>query len=479
MPTKADVVVIGAGMAGMCTAMLCLDEGASVVVLDARQVAARTTGHSTAKLTALHGLTYGSLARGKGAQDAGRYAAANVEAMRRVRELVSRFDITCGLTDATAYTCAGTPEGIPALEAEAAAARAAGLPVEFVTSTELPLHVEQAIALPMQAQLDPLAFCRGLAEQMTQRGAHIIEDARVTAVDEDRGGCTVSGDGFKISCDVAVITTHLPIVDPSLLAARVRPERSYVVAGPTHAAMPEGMYISHDAGWSIRAAHTSAGPMLLVGGEGHPMTDHVEGTEHYARLSEFARDELGVDVQYRWSAFDYTTSDGVPFIGRLALSSERRYVATGFHKWGMTTSMVSAMIISDRIAGRYNPYSATFDSTRILPTLSCDFVRNSAKVVSRFVGDRIAVRLRADSDDSLSAGEGQVVRRNGETVALARDLDGNLHQLKATCTHLGCIVGFNQAEQTWDCPCHGSRFSLDGSVLDGPATAALMPLDAE
>ena len=149
--------------------------------------------------------------------------------------------------------------------------------------------------------------------------------------------------------------------------------------------------------------------MLLVGGEGHSMTDHVEGTEHYEALEAFARDRVGIDVQHRWSAFDYMTTDGVPFIGRLAPGSKRRFTATGFRKWGMTTGMVSAMIISDLIAGRENPYHETFDATRILPTVTRDLVRNTAKVAVRFVGDRISARRADDpagADDDLGVRPG-------------------------------------------------------------------------
>jgi glycine/D-amino acid oxidase-like deaminating enzyme/nitrite reductase/ring-hydroxylating ferredoxin subunit len=475
-PKQVDVVVVGAGMAGLCTASLCLDAGASVAVIEAGAVGGRTTGHSTAKLTALHGLTYAALARGKGDEAAARYAAANVEALIRLRGLIEQFEIGCDLRDATAYTCSSTAEGVRAIEDEAAAARAAGLPVEVVSTTELSLPVTRAVSLAGQAHFDPLAFCRGLADRLTDRGATVVEHARVNEVEEGKDGCVVRGDSFEIHCDVAVIATHLPIVDPALLAARVRPERSYVVAGPAGASAVEGMYISHDGGWSIRSWSGPDGSMLLVGGEGHSMTDHVEGSAHYSKLEEFARERAGIDVHHRWSAFDYVTTDGVPFIGRLAPGSKRRFTATGFRKWGMTTSMVSAMIISDLIAGRENPYLQTFDATRVLPTVTRDLVHNTAKVAVRFVGDRISARRAEDppdADDALEPGQGHVVRRDGATLAIARDRSGQLHSQSAMCTHLGCVVAFNEAEQTWDCPCHGSRFEVDGTVLDGPASAPL------
>ena len=195
----------------------------------------------------------------------------------------------------------------------------------------------------------------------------VLEHRRVNEVTESADACVVAGADFRIGCDAAVLTTHLPIVDPALIAGRMRPERSYAVAGTTGSELPAGMYIVHDAGWSLRPAESPTGPMLIVGGEGHSMTDHVNSERHYRALEELAGNIFDVDVAHRWSAFDYVTTDLLPYIGRLGPNSQRRFVATGFRKWGMTTSMLAGMIISDLISGTPNPYAATFDSTRILP----------------------------------------------------------------------------------------------------------------
>ncbi|MCU1359901.1 MAG: FAD-dependent oxidoreductase, partial [Ilumatobacteraceae bacterium] len=467
-PAEVDIVVVGAGLAGLCTALLCAESGRSVAVIDAGTIASRTTGRSTAKVTALHGLIYADLTRGKGAAVAAVHAAANQEALLRIRELVQRLQIDCGLVTADAYTCAATEQGIEAITNEMAAAQAAGLPVETVPTTELGSRVLAAVRLRDQAHFDPVAFCMGVTAHLRSLGVVILEDTRVTSVDESADGCAVSGDGFEIACGAAVIATHLPIVDPALIAARVRPERSYVVAGRARGETPAGMYIAHDAGWSVRPWMSADGPMLLVGGESHAMTDHVESKDHYAALEAYATREYGLEVTHRWSAFDYATADGLPFIGRLAPGSNRRFVATGFRKWGMTTSMVSAMIISDLVAERENPYAATYDSTRVLPTITRDLVTAGAHVASRFVGDRLEAHREHEPAVGLEPGEGRIGRVDGVTVAVSRGRDGHVRTLRATCTHLGCIVAFNAAEQAWDCPCHGSRFDLDGTVLDGP-----------
>jgi glycine/D-amino acid oxidase-like deaminating enzyme/nitrite reductase/ring-hydroxylating ferredoxin subunit len=473
-PSRVDVAVIGAGLAGLCTALLCAEDGASVAVFEAGVIAGRTTGHSTAKLTALHSARYSALSRGKSTEAAAQYAAANAEAVRTMRDTIERLGIDCSLVEATAFTCAATPDGVAAIEDEANAALAAGLPVELVGSDALEVPALAAVALAGQAHLDPVRLCRGLAAEIRRLGGTILEGVRVETVDESDDGCMVTAGDVTVRCDAAVITTHLPIVDPALLSGRIRPERSYVVAGPSTTHAPAGMYIAIDEWWSVRPANTGDGPVVLVGGEGHAMTDHVDSARHFRSLEALASSTFGVEARYRWSAFDYATTDGVPLIGRLAPRSSRRYVATGFRKWGISHAMVSARLISDLIAGRENPYLGTFDATRVLPSISRDLVTNTLRVAQRFVGDRIGAHRRP-SDDLPDAGNGVVVRRGGTTVAIARSSTGELHAVDAVCTHLGCIVGFNDGEQTWDCPCHGSRFALDGTVLDGPATAPLRP----
>jgi nitrite reductase/ring-hydroxylating ferredoxin subunit len=239
------------------------------------------------------------------------------------------------------------------------------------------------------------------------------------------------------------------------------------------------MYLAADAGWSVRSAGADQ-RTVLVGGEGHSVLDGVDSGPHVERLEAWARDRFGMKVSHRWSAFDYRSVDGLPFVGALAPGSERRYVATGFGKWGMSMSAVAAEVISDRIAGRITAGTELFDATRLLETLSRAAVKHNAKVSKRFVGDRVRPSHSSVEDaNELEPGTGVVVRRGTSLLALSRGLDGSTHCVDAACTHLGCIVAFNAGEQTWDCPCHGSRFTLDGQVLDGPARDPLESVAVE
>lgn len=477
---RPDVIVVGGGLAGLLVATVLQLDGASVMVLEAGRIAGRATGHSTAKLTALHGAVYSELARGKGREAAQLYAAANQTAVSRLRALLDELSVDANVVQATAYTCASTEAGERTVEEELVAAREAGLDVAHCGDVGLPWPVRSAVMLADQAHIDPVAACAGLTSWLRTHGASVVEGVRVDGIEEEHGtGCTVHAGDVELRSDIVVQATHLPFSDPLLLAARSRPERSYVVAGPVPPLItggrPRGMYLSIDEGWSVRPRRGGGDDWMLIGGEDHSMIDHVASGEHYRRLATFAEQRATMRVEMSWSAFDYVTTDGVPFIGRLTASTSRRFVATGFAKWGMSHSMVAATIIGDSIAGRHNAHAALFDSTRLAPTISRDIVRNNAHVVGNFVGRRVKALVGA-SNGELSPGEGQVVRIGSTLVARSKDLDGTELAVRATCTHLGCIVQFNDGEQTWDCPCHGSRFALDGSVIDGPATTALDPV---
>ena len=485
--TDWDAVVIGGGFAGVLTALRLAERGARVALFDARSVASRTTGHSTAKVTALHGSIYHRLVSGKNLETATRYGHANLRAVQDIRALIHELSIDCDAVTATALTCA--EHDLHLVEQEFEAATACGLPVTWTVPTELPFPVVGAVTLDDQLRIDPVRLSRGLVSRLRTLGASVYEGIRITDVEEDRDGCTIVGPGFSIRAAYAVLATHLPIVDPAMIAARSAPVRSYVVAGRVSEA-PDGMYLAADEGWSIRPTGPTAPPTrrttskrrvtgtpnLIIGGEGHDMIDDVDSTAPLERLERWAVERYGMQVSHRWSAFDYQSVDGLPYVGRLAPGSHRRFVATAFGKWGMSMSLVAADVIADLIDGRDNPTAEVLDATRILPTVGRTMAKNGLKVAKRFVGDR-ALALHS-SEERLAPGTGVVVRRGTSLVAMSCDLAGQTHVVGATCTHLGCIVSFNAGEQTWDCPCHGSRFTVDGEVLDGPAREPLTPWNA-
>ncbi|HEY8546163.1 MAG TPA: FAD-dependent oxidoreductase [Acidimicrobiales bacterium] len=511
---SADVVVVGAGIAGLLIARRLTDDGAEVIVLERDRVAGGVTGHTTAKVTALHGALYQRLRSGKGADAAAAYADAQQRGVERIADLVAELGIACDLTRAPAWTYATTPDGRAEVEAEVAAAQAAGLPARFADPDELPFATTGGVELPDQAHLQPVAFCHGLAASLPD----VYERTAVTGIETEPGGVEVrTTTGHRVGANHVVIATHAPIADPGFLSNRMRPSRSYAVALDLgDSPVPQGMYLRVESPThSLRPARRDGRPVLVAGGYGHGVGD-ADTAEHAARLEAWARHAFpGADVTDRWSAHDQMSSDGVPFVGRLAPGESRRWVATGFGKWGFTNAAVAAELIADGIAGRHpqQPLASLLDASRVRGSLSRSLLRGAARAARHFVGDRVSARRAgrrlgrepvpqlvdgtaepaaggaggADATgartgaaalaEHLAPGEGVVVHVEGTATAVCRADDGAVHRVSARCTHQGCLVAFNTADTTWDCPCHGSRFAADGAVLQGPATAPLAPIE--
>lgn len=470
-PASADVVVVGAGITGLTTARLLAEDGASVVVLEAGPVAAGVTGYTTAKVTALQRTTGSEISKRHGRERADGYLQANQAAVERVAELVAADGIECDLERAPACTYTEQGEEVPSIEAEAEALRAAGLPARVDSDTELPFPVAGAVWLADQLQFHPRRYCLGLADAVTRRGGH-VEHRRVLSVDEEGDGCKVSLEGMAVRAQHVVIATHLPFPKDGAYFARAHPYRSYAMAVRLGGERPRGMYISAES--PTRSVRSTADGWTILGGEGHKVGEDDDTRERYRALESWATEQFDVaEIGYRWSAQDYESVDGVPYIGPLTDRHHRTWIATGFRKWGMSNGTVAAMVLADAIAGRENPWAAAFDSRRRAPKASAKaFVVENAEVGVRFVGDRLKAR-NAPSAGELQPGEGALADLDGRTVAAYRDDDGTLHAVSPTCTHMGCRVTFNTAEKSWDCPCHGSRFDVDGRVIQGPAVEDL------
>jgi glycine/D-amino acid oxidase-like deaminating enzyme/nitrite reductase/ring-hydroxylating ferredoxin subunit len=478
---EVDVAVLGAGIAGLCVAERLKREGATVAVLERRRVAGAVTANTTAKVTALHGLTYAGLLSAHGEARARAYAEANQAAVTEVERLVADLSIDCQLARRDAFTYTEDPARAPDIEAEVAAAVRLGLPADFTIETDLPYPVQGAVRLRDQAMFHPRRFCLALAAAIDGDGSFVFEDT--AALDVETGSpCVVRTEAGAVRAGQVVVATHLPFLDRGGHFAKTHPSRSYALAARLDGPAPQGMYLS--AGTPTRSVRSHAEgdqEWAILGGEGHKTGQEPDTRARYEALERWARERFPVaSVDYRWSAQDYTPVDGVPYIGRLAPGADRLFVVTGLKKWGMTHAVVAAMLIGDAVAGRDNPWAAAFDATRLNPKASASsFARENVNVAARFVGDRLSNVLRPGDPAALKPGEGAVVRIGGRTAAAYRDEDGELHAVSPTCTHLGCHVAFNPAERSWDCPCHGSRFALDGSVIHGPAVKKLEAVGAE
>ena len=478
---RYDVVVIGAGITGLTTARLLVAEGLSVAVLDAGRVCSGVTGYTTAKITALQRTTVSEIEKKHGNATAAAYAGANLRGVELVARLVEQDGIDCDFERAPACTYTSEDSEIDAVVAEHDACSTAGLVTRLDAETELPYEVKAAVWLDDQAQFHPRRYCLGLARAITAAGGVVFERTRALDVDEDGTQCSIDTDRGQLRADHVVVATHLPFLDRGGFFARAHPYRSYALAARVGDDRRRGMYITAET--PTRSIRSTGDGWTILGGEGHK-TGHEDDTRScYAALEAWSRDNFDVqEIGYRWSAQDYETVDSVPYVGRLTPAHSQVWVATGFRKWGMSNGSAAGLLLTDLIVGRDNPFADAFDSTRMAPGKSIkSLVTENVDVGKRFVADRIA-SWRARPASELAPGEGDIVTLDGDPVAAFRDDDGTLHAVSATCTHLGCRVAFNTAERSWDCPCHGSRFDIDGRVIQGPALhdlEAKLPADEQ
>ncbi|GAA5155639.1 MULTISPECIES: FAD-dependent oxidoreductase [Amycolatopsis] len=466
LPTEVDVVVIGAGIAGLTTAYALLNAGRSVLVAEAGQVAGGVSGHTTAKVSAQHGLKYATLKSRKGTDGARQYARSQSDAIDWIERTSAELGIDCDFERRDSYVYSTRDKQVGKLKEEADAAQEAGLPATFVTDVDLPVDVVGAVRVTEQAQFHPRKWLLGLAAAIEGLGGTILEQARVQRVDE-RPVPTVHVRGGQVRAADVVIATHYPILDRGLYFARLEPTRDLVVTGEGDP--PPGMYLDADTHHSVRGYDG----LLIVGGEHYRTGEHVDVEARYETLADVAT-RFGVRrVTHRWSAHDMSTLDSVPYVGRYHPGTRHLWVATGFGQWGMTGGTAAGLLLDKEIRGEGSEYAGLYDPYRFDLRSSVKLAENNGQVTKHLVTDH----LRAVTSGGLpSVGEGKVTRRGTQFVASYRDEDGTVRSVNARCTHLGCLVAFNNAERTWDCPCHGSRFGTDGSVVQGPATRALPPV---
>lgn len=470
---EVDVAVVGAGIVGLTAAFELQRGGAEVAVLEGRRVAAGVSGNTTAKLSSLHGLAYDSIASTHGREAARTYGEANEWGIARAEELASELGIACDLLRKPNFTYTEDPARRREIEAEVEAARAAGLPASFTEETDLPFAVAGAVRFEGQAEFHPVKYLLGIAAALERAGTPIFE--RTRAIGVDRGRVRTEA-GPRVSAERVIVATQLPFLDRGMFFARAHVARSYATSIRVRGAPPQGMYLQAESpGRSLRAARWDREQLLIVGGESHDL-GHGDPVERFGALERYARDRFDVaDFVHRWLAHDYMPADGLAYVGRLWPLSDTVLTVTGLRKWGLAMGTAAARMLADDILDRDNDWAPTFDPRR-LPSLRSTpgLVKHNAESGLRFFADR--VKRRGDGAD-LAPGEGRVIGDGLGQKAVHRDPDGKLHAVSARCTHLGCIVRWNLAERTWDCPCHGSRFGARGDVLNGPATGTLKTED--
>jgi glycine/D-amino acid oxidase-like deaminating enzyme/nitrite reductase/ring-hydroxylating ferredoxin subunit len=472
-----DVVVVGGGWIGLTTALLLAQEGAGVVLVEAGRIGARTSGNTTGKVTSQHGAIYAALADRHDTETAQLYADANQAAVERVADLAERYAIECELTRTSAFVYATDSDH--ELKREAETAIALGLPAQLVDGGEVGVPAAvAAVRFDDQIQLHPVRYLAGLACALTAAGGRIYEQTRATSIDDVDGGVEVTtATGATVRARHAVVATLLPIGTIGGFFARATPNQSHGIAVRLPAEAPAGMAIS--TGPQVRSTRPwpGGGPNgLIVVGADH----HVGRADDVAAAYQALVDWVGstwdttVQPEYRWSAHDYATPDLLPYAGR-APGHDAILIATGMHKWGLSNGTAAAGVLRDVILERENPWTTLYDAGRIGDARAvAELIKNNLKVGKDFAVGH-AARVLSGGLDHVEVGQGGLFQQDGHTVGAYRSRSGELHTVKPVCTHLGCSLSWNNADTTWDCSCHGSRFAPDGSVLDGPATKPLDP----
>ncbi|MDU2468874.1 MAG: FAD-dependent oxidoreductase [Clostridium perfringens] len=456
---KTDVLVIGAGIAGILTAYMLKQKGREVVLIDAAEIASGNTKNTTAKITSQHDLIYSKLITEFGEEKARQYAKANELAIKKYKEIIEDKRIECDFEEKPAYVY--SLNEVDVLKEEVEAAKNLGIDAEFVQEVNLPFKIKGAVKFNNQAQFNPLKFLKGISNELV-----IYENTRALEIKEN----LVVTSGGNITANNIVVATHYPIMNaPGYYFMKMHQERSYVLALENTSEI-DGMYIDlNKEGYSFRTYNN----LLLLGGISHRTGENEEGGS-YDELRKVAKKLYPkAKEKYYWSSQDCMTIDGIPYIGRYSSETPNIYVATGFNKWGMTSSMVSAMIISDMILEKENDFSEIFSPRRFDLSLSINNIANDLiETAKNFIAQKVSIP--SSEIEHIKNGHGGIIEYNGEKVGVYKNKEGKEFFVSTKCTHLGCQLSWNADELTWDCPCHGSRFDYKGRLIGSPATKDLV-----
>ena len=536
---STDVCIVGAGIFGLTCGYYLTKQGYNVVLLEKeKDIASKTTGHTTAKITSQHNLIYKYLIDSLGESMAKKYLYANQDAIENIYQIINDENIDCDFVRQDSYVYTNNLDELEKIKLENKAVNSLGFKSEFVTSTPLPFNVLGALRFPNQAEFNPIKYAYGLAKCITSNGSSAI-DGLVNAgsvgsvsvgdgiVENSPGGASLNlakgtgeiytdtlvqnikkeNDEFITSCKdyvvrskYVILASHYPFIDRlGYYFLKMYQSTSYVIAVDIGDKTFDGMYInSKQPTFSYRFANFSGScgkRLLLVGGADHKTGSKIDLSNAYSILEyEVRKYYPDCKVLYKWNTEDCITLDKIPYIGEFSHFMPNMYIGTGFNKWGMTSSNVAGNIIVDKILGRENEYEKVIKATRLHPIKNNVELGNMIKeTTNSFVINKFKVPdadLDVIEDNSVMSGSkkagnfeeikndsGHVLKYNGQTIGIYKDNDGKIFAVNPICTHLGCLLSWNNLDKTWDCPCHGSRFDYKGHQLYNPAIRDLDVID--
>lgn len=469
-----DILIIGGGLAGISCAYLLQKEGFKIAILEADHICQGATAHTTAKITSQHGLIYDKIRKQTGEELARQYANANESAIHEFKRIIEDNRIDCDYIPQSAFVYTEQDKYIKKIKNEVEAASDLGIKASYVEEIPFPISIKAAVRFDNQAQFHPRKYLLSLANIINNNDVHIYENSRAVNIEKDDSYIITTENKYKVKAKNVIIASQYPFYNKhGIYFARVFPKRSYIVGIKAKEKYPGGMYINaEDPTRSLRHQNTEDGELTLVVGSNHTTGQDNDTNIHYQELVNFANSIFTIeDIPYRWSTQDYDTVDGVPYIGNYTSNTPNMYVATGFQQWGMTNSMVSAMILRDLIVKGKNQWQDVYNPSRKnIFSSAKNFLVENLKVAENLLDGKLS-SLSEDID--IEPGEGKVIKIEGERIGAYRDEDENLHLVNTTCPHMGCELNWNPAERSWDCPCHGSRFTYEGEIIEGPSVKPL------
>lgn len=480
---NTDVLIIGGGMTGIATAYILSESGLNITIVDADRIGMGVTANTTAKITSQHGLIYDYLLNSYNFDTAKAYLDSNEEAIKNISSIINKENINCDFSyqDSYVYTC--NKSNVTKIIDEVSAVTSLGLKAEYVTECPLPFSIEAAIKFPKQAQFHPRKYILSLLPILEKRNVQIFENSKVIDIKHTDNAYEVYIDNNRITCKYLVMASHYPIKNfPGMYFIKMYQDSSYAIGVELEKDVFDGMYISCDTPvTSFRNIVQDNGKkLLIVGGASHKTGDtNADIESSYINLENYIKSIYpNAKIKYRWMTEDCVTLDKIPYIGEFSKFLPNMYVATGYKKWGMTTSHVAAKIISDKILGTENPYEKIYTATRIEP------IKNSKEFGNMLKQSLYSLAINKVSPPIISYTElendsGGVVDYKGEKLGIYKDKNGKMFAVVPYCKHLGCELSWNNLEKTWDCPCHGSRYDYTGKIITEPTTKSLDIVEIE
>lgn len=473
----ADVVVVGAGISGLTAAWRLRELGRDVTVLEMNRVAGGTTGCSTGHLDITTDRFLNNIERDFGGPAARRLVAESAAAIDFVEEQSGAME-HCDFRRVPSYLYAEEQSSHGALQREWESDKKAELSAEMTGSTPLPFPTVAAVRVEHQARFNPGAYARGMARRCADAGCSIYEDVRVKDIEESNGTCRVVTTRGIVTAKHVIVMAHGAMLGLVTLASRVYPYQSYVLGVRVRNDIPDALYWDTATPYHYTRWASSDDPTLLIIGGADHRTGEQRATEaSFSKLEQYVRERYDVEaVEFRWSHEVYESADGLPYIGRVP-GTERQFIGTGYGGDGLKYGSVAGRVLSDLACDRFNPSAELFDPSRVKPLASARrMAMGLGNIARHFVGDRLAPS-EVEHLHEIPHDAGRVLRVDGQRVAVYRDEEGEYHALSPVCTHAGCIVHWNNAEKTWDCPCHGGRYDAYGKVIMAPPRRDLRPVE--